>query len=311
MEPINYQAQLDDPLKSFAGGFQVARGMEQAKREDAAYEEEQRMKPILEQQARDRQQQIMSVWANPASTREDFKAVMPLMDTKQLDAWGKAFASKDDAAKRDELGFGITVGNALDAGDYGLASKMIKNRIDGLKNTGGNPQEIFTLEQALTDPHRAKLIIHAGTAAREGFMASAQGLGSLNAIAESKAKLPGEIAKNEVQIAKDKADMRLNAARYNLDVDKYELDAAKAAAELGAARSPKLGVDQIKEVLISGVGHSLLRLPSIVADTKKRDGGSSVPSAAFHCECLGLEPSRLPADPPTSLIRPRNTRRGW
>jgi hypothetical protein len=246
MEPINYQAQLDDPLKSFAGGFQVARGMEQAKREDAAYEEEQRMKPILEQQARERQQKIMSVWSNPASTREDFKAVMPLMDTKQLDAWGKAFASKDDAVKRDELGFGITVGNALDSGDYGLASKMIKNRVDGLKQSGGNPQEIFTLEQALTDPHRAKLIIHAGTAAREGFMASAQGLGSLNAIKESEEKRPGEIEKTEVGNRKLRADIEREAKEYNLKADEFELKVQERLDKLGESRNPKLTAEQSK-----------------------------------------------------------------
>lgn len=244
MQPVDYISQLGDPLEDFASGYQVSRGIQQAQRQDMLQAEEDRMRPILQEQAMARQNAIMGVAANPQSTLKDWQAIMPLMEQKQLEAWSKIYAQKGDEANRDNLSFGLQVSAAYDNGDIGLANEKIKERITMLQNGKGDPREISTLQIALADPKRGAFIIKSGTAGLQHYQSAMQGLQTGQLMEESQLKLPGELAKQQADVA-DKysqiSDRSADNARQDADLqlrrEKQNQEMRDAPIKLTASQS--------------------------------------------------------------------------
>lgn len=128
MEPINYSAQIANPMQAAVQGLQLGSGMRQMEMEQAA-----RAQALQHQQAQ--QQALQGLYSNPNAGYQDYARVAMMMPKDQAESIRKSWDVLDKGQQQSELSYNMQVMSALKANPQ-VGIDLLNQRAEAAKNGG-------------------------------------------------------------------------------------------------------------------------------------------------------------------------------
>lgn len=223
MEPINYSAQIANPMQAAVQGLQLGSGMQQMQMQQQAQQQ------ALQQQQM-RQQSLGELMRNPNPSAQDYVRVASLMPPEQAKQMMTNWETLSKDQQSSQLSFGGQVMAAFQAKQPEIGIDLLKQRAEAAKNSGRQDQAQMYgtwAQLAELNPDAAAKSIGTMIAALPGGDKTLEGLGKLGTEARAQEMQPINMAEG--------------IAKANKEGSLATQEAAKAAV---AGELAKLGLDE-------------------------------------------------------------------
>lgn len=183
---------------------------------------------------------VQDMFANPSPEKYSQFAIM---FPEQSEAAKRAWDLKSEASKTDELGFYGRLYPTLQSGNPVLSKKLIDTRLNALKNSGGDPEEIDVLQTysdalgsddpAMQAAAAKEAQAHTGTYLALINKDTATGLSTYNKDVRDQELQPATLQKlqGEAEIAETDADYRKQEKEAALEKNDAEVNQIKTSTD--------------------------------------------------------------------------------
>jgi hypothetical protein len=195
MEPINYSAQIANPMQAAVQGLQLGSGLQQMQMQQQAQQQ------ALQQQQM-RQQSLGELMRNPNPSAQDYVRVASLMPPEQAKQMMTNWETLSKDQQSSQLSFGGQVMAAFQAKQPEIGIDLLKQRAEAAKNSGRQDQAQMYgtwAQLAELNPDAAAKSIGTMIAALPGGDKTLEGLGKLGTEARAQELQPALVAKGQAE----------------------------------------------------------------------------------------------------------------
>lgn len=226
MAPTDYSINVPDPSQAFMQGLQTGASVQ-----DLQLKQQQQQQAMAQQQAQ--MAAMAKLRAIPNPTAQDY-ADATLLVPGMKDQFKQSWEMRNDAQQMADLHHIGEVGSALTLGKPDVAVKLLNDRADALKNSGGSPQDIKAAQDMAqliqTNPTMAAGLVQAK-------LGSIKGGDTVLANMKALATLPGDVRTTNAKADSAESQATIDSVTAGNAPTKTTLDNQKTTQDIEKSKA--------------------------------------------------------------------------